>query len=97
MYMYYTEIVPEQKKFNGGGVKEEGEQITEVRLPLSEMDRFLADYEQEKSAAIIHGHVLVASFKGEALSGDFAINMFVRKCHFHANSRLLLARYPPSF
>lgn len=47
MYMYYTEIVPEQKKFNGGGVKEEGEQITEVRLPLSEMDRFLADYEQE--------------------------------------------------
>lgn len=97
MYMYYTEIVPEQKKFNGGGVKEEGEQITEVRLPLSEMDRFLGRLRTRKVCRYYHGHVLVASFKGEALSGDFAINMFVRKCHFHANSRLLLARYPPSF
>ena len=53
MYMYYTEVVPEQKKFAGGGLKEEGEQITEFRVPLSEMDAFLADYEQEKSASII--------------------------------------------
>ena len=42
MYMFYTEVVPEQKRFSGGGVKEEGEQITEVRIPLSEMDAFLA-------------------------------------------------------
>ena len=65
MYMYYTEIVPEQKKFNGGGVKEEGEKITEVRLPLSEMDRFLADYEQEKSAAIIMGMYWWRHLKGK--------------------------------
>lgn len=65
MYMYYTEVVPEQKRFSGGGVKEEGEQITEVRLPLSEMDRFLADYEQEKSAAITMGMYWWRHLKGK--------------------------------
>ena len=65
MYMFYTEIVPEQKKYNGGGVIEEGEQISEVRLPLSEMDRFLADYEQEKSAAIIMGMYWWRHLKGK--------------------------------
>ncbi|CBK24495.2 uncharacterized protein [Blastocystis hominis] len=55
MYMYYVEVTPDQKKFQGGGLKEEGEQISEYRVPLSEMDAFLADYEQEKSASIMMG------------------------------------------
>ena len=36
-------------------MKEEGEQIKEKRVSLKELDSFLADYEQEKSAAIIMG------------------------------------------
>ena len=55
MYMYYVEVTPDQKKFQGGGLKEEGEQISEYRVPLSKMDAFLADYEQEKSASIMMG------------------------------------------
>lgn len=55
MYMYYVEVTPDQKKYQGGGLKEEGEQISEYRVPLSEMDAFLADYEQEKSASIMMG------------------------------------------
>lgn len=55
MYMYYVEVTPDQKQFQGGGLKEEGEQISEYRVPLSEMDAFLADYDQEKSASIMMG------------------------------------------
>ena len=64
MYMFSTEVVPEQKRFSGGGVKEEGEQITEVRIPLQEMDAFLADYEREKSASIVMGMYWWRHLKG---------------------------------
>lgn len=36
-------------------MKEEGEQISEYRVPLDQIDAFIADYEQEKSAAITMG------------------------------------------
>ena len=55
MYMFYVEVTPEQKKYSGGGLKEEGEQITEHRIPLDKMDEFIADYEKEKSASIVMG------------------------------------------
>ena len=55
MYMFYVEVTPEQKKYSGGGLKEEGEQITEHRIPLEKMDEFIADYEKEKSASIVMG------------------------------------------
>ena len=65
MYMFYVEVTPEQKKYSGGGVKEEGEQITEHRGPVEKMDAFIADYEQEKSAAIVMGMYWWRHLKGK--------------------------------
>ena len=55
MYMFDVEVTPEQKKYSGGGLKEEGEQITEHRISVDKMDEFIADYEKEKSASIVMG------------------------------------------
>ena len=55
MYMYSVDVTTDQNKYQGGCLLAVGEQISEYRVPLSEMDAFLADYEQEKSASIMMG------------------------------------------
>ena len=89
-------------------MREEGEQIKEKRVSLKEIESFLADYEQEKSAAIIMGMYWWKNHK----AGDYCytclllrrdVHFFqpntttLRKCHSLSTSRHPPVRCLPSF
>ncbi|KNB45281.1 uridine diphosphate glucose pyrophosphatase [Blastocystis sp. subtype 4] len=50
-YMFYAEVTPEQKKYPGGGLASEGEQIEIVELSEQTIDDFLLDDKKEKAAS----------------------------------------------
>lgn len=89
-------------------MREEGEQIKEKRVSLKEIESFLADYEQEKSAAITMGMYWWKNHK----AGDYCytclllrrdVHFFqpntttLRKCHSLSTSRHPPVRCLPSF
>lgn len=89
-------------------MKEEGEQIKEKRVSLKEIESFLADYEQEKSAAIIMGMYWWKNHKASdycctCLLLRCDVHSFqtntntLRKCHSLATSRHPPVRCLPSF
>ncbi|CBK20476.2 uncharacterized protein [Blastocystis hominis] len=51
-YLFYVEVTPEQKKYPGGGLQSEGEQIEIVHLKEKDVDSFLMDGTKEKSAGL---------------------------------------------